>query len=481
VEIVSSAVRRVAIFRNPALPRILKVSSDGDKRFIMFTFALRNLVSRPARSLLSLVGLTVAIMGMVGLFSVAAGLNEMVTDTFGRITGLVAMQPGAPIPLFSRLPASWGTEIAKVPGVASVNPEVWMRANIIDDQLIINPPRFMFGIDIPGRLKLKHSVYRDDMVEGRFLTPADEGTMNAVIGRSIAEQFHKKVGDTIRINGFDMKIVGMYYCGSLLLDVAIILDINEVRRITRFGNDAVCAFYIEQDGKVSDAALSKRIQDVFKGREIAPWQPSSTREAMSTGNVCFDLLARLVETVGTMTRSLVPSGESGKHSHGSNLSAGIGLGGSKLLLPIEVRNATDWAARFEQFSADLDIFLTVLSGIGVTIAVLSIVNTMLMSVTERIIEFGILKANGWTRYDVLRLITSESAVIGFCGGVLGCLVGWAATGVINSIWHERIHLVATPGLLLFGLAFSTALGVVGGLYPALWAMRLMPMDAIRRG
>ena len=53
--------------------------------------------------------------------------------------------------------------------------------------------------------------------------------------------------------------------------------------------------------------------------------------------------------------------------------------------------------------------------------------------------------------------------------------------VINSIWHERVHLVATPGLLLFGLAFSTGLGIVGGLYPALWAMRLMPMDAIRRG
>jgi putative ABC transport system permease protein len=448
----------------------------------MFTFALRNLVSRPARSLLSLVGLTVAIMGMIGLFSVAAGLNEMVSDTFGRITGLVAMQPGAPIPLFSRLPASWGPEIAKVPGVGGVNPEVWMRANIIEDKLVVNPPRFLFGIDIPGRLKLKHSVYRDDMVAGRFLAPSDAGTLNAVVGQPIAEQFHKKVGDTIRINGFDMKIVGMYYCNSLLLDVAIILDINQVRRITRFGNDAVCAFYIEQTGAVSDAVLAKRIQDVFKGREIVPWQPSSARDSMSTGNIIVDLLARLVQTVGAATQSLVASGKTGNGSDANPMpAAGDGLARGKLLMPIEVRNATDWAARFEEFSADLDIFLTILSGIGVTIAVLSIVNTMLMSVTERIIEFGILKANGWTRYDVLRLITSESAAIGFCGGVLGCAVGWAATGVINSIWHERVHLVATPGLLLFGLAFSTGLGIVGGLYPALWAMRLMPMDAIRRG
>ena len=68
--------------------------------------------------MLSLVGLTVAIMGMIGLFSVAKGLDEMVSDTFGRIKGLVAMQPGAPIPLFSRLPAAWGAEIARVPGVS---------------------------------------------------------------------------------------------------------------------------------------------------------------------------------------------------------------------------------------------------------------------------------------------------------------------------------------------------------------------------
>ena len=105
-----------------------------------------------------------------------------------------------------------------------------------------------------------------------------------------------------------------------------------------------------------------------------------------------------------------------------------------------------------------------MSGIGVTIAVLSIVNTMLMSVTERIIEFGILKANGWSRYDVLRLITSESALPGFVRRNPGCLVGWAGTGVINSIWPDRIHLVAGLGLLLFGPWLSARpVGVLGGL------------------
>jgi putative ABC transport system permease protein len=202
--------------------------------------------------------------------------------------------------------------------------------------------------------------------------------------------------------------------------------------------------------------------------------------------VLFDLFVRLLSRVTLPTAALSgPSSGSQNVSHTQKPSAAarpLGAAGVKSpLLPIEVRSPTDWASRFEDFSADLDLFLAIMSGIGVTIAVLSIVNTMLMSVTERIIEFGILKANGWSRYDVLRLITSESAVLGFFGGIFGCLVGWIATRGINSIWPDRIYLVATPGLLLFGLVFSTVLGILGGVYPAVWAMRMMPMDAIRRG
>src|SRR5580698_10431869 len=424
----------------------------------MLKFAVRNLMSRPMRSLLSLVGLTVAIMGMIGLFSVAGGLNEMVADTFGRIKGLVAMQPGSPIPLFSRLPAGWGAEIASVPGVGIVSPEIWSRANVIEGKTIVSPPRFLFGTDLPTRLALKHGIYSEDMVAGRFLTIDDRGKLNAVVSRPIAEEFHKGLVDTLNVGGYDVKIVGIYYSGSLLLDVAIILDIDEVRRMTRFGADEVSAYYIEQAGSVSDAKLTREIQDVFKGREIQPWQPATSRESLTTGNFMFDLFARFL--------SLLPAP--------AEIAGGMAGGGAKTGktagLPIEIRSAADWAARFKDFSADLDLFLTIMSAIGVTIAVLSIVNTMLMSVTERIIEFGILKANGWTRYDVMRLITSESAVLGLFGGLSGCLVGRVGTAIINSIWPDRIHLVAGPGLLLFALVFSTCLGILGGLYPAIWAM-----------
>jgi len=109
------------------------------------------------------------------------------------------------------------------------------------------------------------------------------------------------------------------------------------------------------------------------------------------------------------------------------------------------------------------------------------VNTMVMSVTERIIEIGILKANGWSRSDVLKLITFESALIGLGGGMLGSILGWLGTQVVHWNWPERVDLYAGPGLLSFSVCFAVAMGVLGGLYPAIWAMRMMPMDAIRRG
>ena len=122
-----------------------------------------------------------------------------------------------------------------------------------------------------------------------------------------------------------------------------------------------------------------------------------------------------------------------------------------------------------------------MTSIGLTIAVLSIINTMLMSVSERIIEFVILKANGWSRSDVMKLITYESAVLGVAGGICGTSSGWVLTLIINWRWPEHIRLLASHELLTLSVVFATILGIHGGLYPALWATRMMPMDAIRRG
>ena len=427
----------------------------------MWRFAIQNLVSRPLRSLLALAGLSVAIAGMVGLFSVAEGIDRMVKDTFGRIPGLAIMQAGAPLPLFSRIPASWAEEIAEIDGVGVVNPEVWSRVNLIEGERVIAPPRFLFGTSIAERQKLKKDVYRDALVEGRFLDKTDQHQLHTVISRQIAEEHEVGIGDQLSINGDEFTIVGIYHCGQLMLDISIIVDIDVVRRLTRFEPNSASAFYVEPDGTVENEVLAERIREKFRGREIT--SGGNIVGAMATGNPLIDLLLAIQNWLAGAT----PAAESRAVDAKAE--------------PIEVRTSDDWAERLDEFSADLDVFLGVMTSIGVLIAVLSIINTMLMSVTERIIDFGILKANGWSRRDVMMLITCESAVLGVTGGVIGCAVGLVGTEFINTTWPDRIQLYASPGLLIFALFFSAMLGITSGLYPAFWAMRLSPMEAIRRG
>ncbi|HLJ09769.1 MAG TPA: ABC transporter permease [Planctomycetaceae bacterium] len=432
----------------------------------MFRFSLKNLFSRPVRTLLALCGLTVAIAGMVGLFSVADGIESSVAATFGKVPGLTVMQPGAPIPLFSRIPAVWGAEIARLPGVHVVHPEVWTRAHLIEGKPSISPPRFLFGSDLAVAEKLRYSVYREGLKEGRILTAADRGTQHALISRAIADQFKKEVGQTLRVDGRDLEVVGVYECNSLFLDVAIILDIELVRRMGRVGDDSVCNFYVEPDAQVDRDDLIERIKDLFRGRALETWQPTLDALVPNSGPDSNEKPKTIAAQafLSAISEASKPIKQAASDDD-----------------PIEVRSSDDWAREFKRFSADLDIFLLLMTGIGVSIAFVGIVNTMLMSVTERFIEFGILKANGWSNGDVLRLIAFESALLGICGGLVGCLFGWLATLAINAHWPTRIHLYAGPRLLLWSVCFSTVLGVLAGLYPAIRASRMMPMDAIRRG
>lgn len=482
----------------------------------MFKFAIGNLLSRPIRSALSMLGLTVAIAGMVGLFSIAGGIDQLVSSTFEMIPGLLVQQRGAPVPLFSTLPSGWETELEEIEGVTVVNPQVLVRANVIDGKTIISPPRFILGMDIPSRLRLEHGVYNQFLESGRFLEPGDAGTMNCVVARQIAEEFGKGLGDSLKVNGHDVTIVGTYYCGSMLLDVSILMDVGSVRSISRFDPASVSVYYLETDEEADQDELTREIEQRFADRSVGGWQGLSGFDLFGTG-ASGTSSDPLTEFFRSFDRSLKqdsgteqPLSEPDPDEGDSDASAGqrsadetaspavmaageespqslvpidSGPAGSDPAAesPVEVRSADDWAEKFDEFSADLDLFLTLMTAIGVAIAVLSIVNTMLMSVTERRIEFGILRANGWSRAHVLWLVTFESALLGVCGGLMGAVFGWIATYVINWYFPERVHLHAGPLLLGFSVLFSTGLGILGGVYPAWQAARLSPMEAIRRG
>jgi ABC-type transport system, involved in lipoprotein release, permease component len=448
----------------------------------MLRFAIGNLLSRPLRSLLALMGLAIAIGGMVALFSIAQGIDHVVTKTFKQIPGMAVQQRGAPVPLFSTLPARWGEEIAALPGVLNVDAEVVQRLNILEGKTLIAPPRFVVGLDLNVRPRLLRDVYRENMIAGRYFDSSDTGTGHCIISKQIADETRKGVGDSLRLNDSTFEVIGIYNTGSALLDVNILMDLPSAQKLMRIDPNTISIFYVEPEEGVDHRQLRDQIEALFLNRSVN----EDLATTFSLKRTAEWLLATL-QTSGLDRSATLPSAVSSKTTDNSPTpteTATTDVSGdqkTESTSAVEVRLSEDWSDRFSEFTGDLKLFLMLITTMAVAIAVLSIVNTMTMSVSERMIEFGILRANGWSKGNLIQLMTFESGLLGICGGLLGALIGWVISLVVNSLYPDRLQLYVSVELLILAVGLSVTLGILGGLYPAWLAARRSPMDAIRRG
>ena len=119
--------------------------------------------------------------------------------------------------------------------------------------------------------------------------------------------------------------------------------------------------------------------------------------------------------------------------------------------------------------------------IAILVGGLSVANTMVMAVTERVREIGIKKAVGATTGAILREYIMESAILGLLGGLIGVAAGAAFVSVVNSLTAGQGTTIfaLTPRLAIGAVLASGLLGVVAGLYPAIRAARLDPVRALR--
>jgi putative ABC transport system permease protein len=145
------------------------------------------------------------------------------------------------------------------------------------------------------------------------------------------------------------------------------------------------------------------------------------------------------------------------------------------------------------FFVVLQVIFGGVGAIALLVAAIGIANTMAMAILERTREIGLMKAVGATNRDVLSVFLGEAAGIGFIGGIGGVILGWSAGRVIDVLALAYLSgqaaqqggappslAVYTPlWLPVFALVFATLVGLVSGLYPALRAATLVPVNALK--
>jgi putative ABC transport system permease protein len=132
----------------------------------------------------------------------------------------------------------------------------------------------------------------------------------------------------------------------------------------------------------------------------------------------------------------------------------------------------------------VQIFVYVIAGISIIVGGIGIANTMYTSVVERTKQIGIMKAIGAQRKTIFTLFLLESGFLGFIGGVVGILLGAGiAYGLAflgsAALGSDLIRVSLNWSIIFGALLFSFIVGTVAGLFPAMQASRLVPVEALR--
>jgi putative ABC transport system permease protein len=125
--------------------------------------------------------------------------------------------------------------------------------------------------------------------------------------------------------------------------------------------------------------------------------------------------------------------------------------------------------------------LGAIASISLLVGSIGIMNIMLVSVTERTREIGIRKAVGAKRRDILLQFLLEAAMLSLAGGAVGIIGGWGVSWLISTFSEAagfNINAVVSWDIVILAISVSVFIGLVSGIYPAMRAARLNPIDAL---
>ena len=384
---------------------------------IPFVYNVRNLGQRRVSTALTAIG--IALVAWVFIFTLAlAGGFEAALRSTGSAENAIVVRSGSTAELTSIVTREMAAAIQSQPEIARApDGQPLATAELL---VIWNLPRksgTTTNVVVRG-IGPKSAALRPGvrLIAGRMFRP---GLDEIVVGKMVAERFqHASVGDKLKLSGREWNVVGVFDAGGTSYDSEIWGDVELFMPV--FDRPVYQNVILRLDDPSHLAALKKRLE-ADPRMSVAVHREDQFYAAQS------GQLATLLRTLGT--------------------------------------------------------FVTLIMALG---AVFGALNTMYASVGARTKEIGTLRAIGFSRGAVLLSVLIESTLLALLGGVIGCLFALPVRAFTTSTMsfatfsELAFRFDVTPMMLAAGLAFSAAMGLVGGFFPARRAASMEVVDALRQ-